>query len=303
MLADALRSGGPGRGPLFRPVYRARDARARVYGCLIGGAMIVATGIGQPWLYPDVAVSLVYLLPVLVVAWFGGGFAGSVAALAAAVTQFGAGVVAGTYTSPSVPWWNLGLSFPIYLAAARGLPPLRDVLFRDREQAMTDPLTNLGNRRFLREVVHIELQRCKRYTRPMALAYIDIDDFRAVNDREGFAAGDALLLTVAGVITAGLRTSDVVARIAGDSFAVLLPETDAEGARIAMEKMQARLLEAARRAGADVGFSIGIVAYDVGPATAEGLLRQADDVVATVKADGKGIVRVSAYDHPVPVLV
>jgi diguanylate cyclase (GGDEF)-like protein len=265
--------------------------------------MIAGLGVAQPWLYPDLAVSLLYLVAVLVVAWFGGATAGSVAALVAAAVCLAAELVAGTSTDPQVPWWNLAISFPVYLLAARGLPPLRDVLFRDREQSMTDPLTNLGNRRFLREVAHIELQRSKRYSRPMALAYIDLDDFRMVNDGEGFAAGDALLMTVAGAITAALRTSDVVARVAGDEFAVLLPETSGEGARVAMEKMQSQLLETMQGMGSDMTFSIGIVAYEDGPASVDSLLRQSDEVMATVKQDGKGIVRVCEYEHPAPVLV
>ena len=303
MLAEALRGRGAARGPLFRPIYRARDARARVYGCLAGGLFIAALGVAQPWLYPDLAVSLLYLVAVLVVAWFGGATAGSVAALVAAAVCLAAELVAGTSTDPQVPWWNLAISFPVYLLSARGLPPLRDVLFRDREQSMTDPLTNLGNRRFLREVAHIELQRSKRYSRPMALAYIDLDDFRMVNDRDGFAAGDALLMTVAGAITTALRTSDVVARVAGDEFAVLLPETNGEGARVAMEKMQSLLLETMQGVGSDITFSIGIVAYEEGPASVESLLRQSDEVMASVKHDGKGIVRVCGYEHPLPVLV
>lgn len=265
--------------------------------------MIVGLGVVQPWLYADLAMPLLYLLAVLVVAWFGGATVGSVAALLAAAVGFAAAMVGGTSTDVMVPWWNLAISFPVYLLSARGLPPLRDVLFRDREQAMTDPLTNLGNRRFLREVAHIELQRSKRYSRPMALAYIDLDDFRMVNDRDGFAAGDALLMTVAGAITTALRTSDVVARVAGDEFAVLLPETNGEGARVAMEKMQSLLLETVQGMGSDMTFSIGIVAYGEGPATVDALLRQSDEVMASVKLDGKGIVRVCEYEHPVPVLV
>jgi diguanylate cyclase (GGDEF)-like protein len=171
-------------------------------------------------------------------------------------------------------------------------------LLHERQLARTDPLTNLGNRRFFEQIAAAELNRSRRYLRPFALAYLDVDHFKAVNDRYGHAAGDRLLQLVAWQLTEGLRKSDVIARIAGDEFAVLLPETPAEGARIAMQKIHDRLNDAAQEAGFKVTFSTGIIIYDAGAASVPVLLGEADRVMYQVKRTTRGAVRVEHFGQP-----
>jgi diguanylate cyclase (GGDEF)-like protein len=171
-------------------------------------------------------------------------------------------------------------------------------LLRERQLARLDPLTLLGNRRFFEQIAHAELNRSRRYARPFALAYLDVDHFKAVNDRYGHAAGDRLLQLVARQLAKGLRKSDVIARIGGDEFAVLLPETPAAGARIAMQKIHDRLNAAVHDAGFDVSFSTGIIIYDAGAATVPVLLGEADRVMYQVKRNARGAVRVEHFSHP-----
>jgi diguanylate cyclase (GGDEF)-like protein len=239
------------------------------------------------------------LVPVVLVSWYAGSAAGVWAAIAACASRLVVDLAAGiSYSSPAVPYWNLGTGLVLFLAVARLLPGLRESVYRDREISMTDPLTKLGNRRFFGELAAIELNRTRRYQRPLVMAYLNVDAFERFNERHGYADGDALLILMAGVIRSCLRTSDVVARIAADEFAVLLPETHPDGARVAVEKIQQHLAAAVAAAGQRVTFSAAAITYAEGPVSLEGMLRQADAVMFEAKRSGGNAIRCAAYEHP-----
>ena len=147
----------------------------------------------------------------------------------------------------------------------------------------TDPLTGLINRRAFEELLELELERAERGGRPMSVIVGDIDGFRHVNEQDGHAAGDAALQSIAGNALKWKRRIDVAARIGGEEFALLLPETDERGAFIVAE----RLRRAAHRSFAEA--TVG-VKFSFGVATAPGhggdpveLLRAADQAVAAAK--------------------
>ncbi len=104
--------------------------------------------------------------------------------------------------------------------------------------AYTDPLTGLRNRRGLDEALERAEARARRYGTPAAVALLDVDGLKAVNDRHGHAAGDALLQEVAAALVEGARTADVVARVGGDEFAVLLLGTSTAGATLFLERVR-----------------------------------------------------------------
>jgi len=140
-----------------------------------------------------------------------------------------------------------------------------------RLAASTDPLTGLLNRRAFGERVAQELARGRRTGAPVALLFADVDGFKAVNDRHGHAAGDAALVAITAALSEELRETDSLARIGGDEFAVLLPETDAGGAAEAAARLRARIAR-----GRFPAISIGSAAQGSGGETAEDLLRSAD---------------------------
>jgi len=109
--------------------------------------------------------------------------------------------------------------------------------------ARTDTLTALANRGHLMEALGTEMQRAARHERPLALLILDLDHFKEVNDRFGHPAGDAVLQATAGHIQAVLRATDLAARLGGEEFAVLLPETDLDGGAALAERIRARIEE------------------------------------------------------------
>lgn len=158
--------------------------------------------------------------------------------------------------------------------------------------SMTDPLTGLMNRRAFADGLAIRLAHARRTGRSGALAYVDLDNFKLVNDRQGHDAGDAVLCEVAGLLTAGNRAADLAARLGGDEFALWLEETAADGARTKAQALLAdgrRLADRSGEPGRPFGFSIGIAVFD--PAddeSQEALLARADAAMYAAKSAGRG---------------
>ena len=147
------------------------------------------------------------------------------------------------------------------------------------DQARSDPLTGLGNRKALMEDFSRLLAAAHRRGTPVSLVALDLDGLKAVNDRSGHAAGDKLLCLFADLLRRSLRAQDLAVRAGGDEFMLLLPDTDATGAR----GVVARLTGAAAAASPEVRFSVG-VATSSADATMDWLLALADDALYAQKA-------------------
>ncbi|WP_445151225.1 bifunctional diguanylate cyclase/phosphohydrolase [Baekduia sp. Peel2402] len=159
--------------------------------------------------------------------------------------------------------------------------------------ATTDPLTGLANHRAFQERLRAEVQRAARHARPVALALVDVDHFKAVNDAGGHAIGDQVLRAVAAHLREHLRAEDLLARVGGDEFAVLLPEADATQAAAAMERARRAIATAPFAGGAHLTISVGICDAAHAP-EAEALSRFADGALYWSKEHGRN--RVSTYD-------
>jgi predicted signal transduction protein with EAL and GGDEF domain len=192
---------------------------------LLLGAIDVLTG-------REISFSVFYLLPILLVTWLIGRRAGVSISLASAITWLASDYLAGySYFHPLVPYWNMAVRLSFFLIITWLLSELRTTLQRERHLARTDALTNVANRRYFYDLAEMEIARALRYEHSFTVAYIDINHFKRVNDQRGHAFGDALLYLVASTIQSNLRGVDVVARMGGDEFAILLPETGSEYAR------------------------------------------------------------------------
>src|SRR5215210_3726072 len=147
----------------------------------------------------------------------------------------------------------------------------------------TDPLTGLLTRRAFEELLELELERAARAERPMSVIVGDIDCFRAVNERHGHAAGDTALQAVAENALKWKRRIDVAARIGGEEFALLLPETDERGAFIVAERLRRATHRSFGDASIGVTFSFGVATAPGRAGDAVSLLRAADRATAAAK--------------------
>jgi diguanylate cyclase (GGDEF)-like protein len=193
--------------------------------------------------------------------------------------------------------WNMTIAmFAVLVAAAAAAIHYRAAWLRAARLADRDPLTGLLNRRGFDAAATGELARAQRFGRPLTLAYIDLDDFKAINDTHGHAAGDRLLAAVAGALAAG-RACDVVARLGGDEFALLLPETDAGAAALAIERMREAAVSASTAAGLPISFSCGVITFDEAPSSLAAALAQVDGMLYERKR-AKQVARGIASSDP-----
>lgn len=166
---------------------------------------------------------------------------------------------------------------------------------RLREQALRDPLTGLHNRRYLFETAPGLLEHARQQHRPLSLAVLDLDHFKALNDNHGHAVGDAMLVRVALLMLASARPSDIVCRLGGEEFVVVMPGVDGDDAA---EQMQ-RLLDTIGIERLEIGikrlpvstFSAGVASFPAHGDHFETLLGRADKALYRAKQSGRARVR------------
>ena len=263
---------------------------------------LAAVGFLDYFTGPWVSVAILYVLLVLAAAWWLGRGPALLAGLTAGVAWFEAELF-GRHGEPRMDLlWNAGTRLVMLLAMAAMVVRIRGDRLRLSEVnerlatllsgaehlARTDPLTGLPNRRAFLERLSDELARARRAQSPVCVAYLDVDNFKRLNDQSGHPAGDAYLRAVAQAIRATVRVNDVSARLGGDEFAVLF--TDAR--RAAVEPLADRLLAqlqalGSQHPGLDLGASIGMAWFDKPPESPEELLQRADHAMYEAKTAGK----------------
>jgi len=248
----------------------------------------------------ETAVSLLYLVPLYLAAWFSwGGAAVIIGALGGLSDTMltgmtGQQVGAVTILNSAIQ----GVFFVVFVAVLLALKRSRGRL---EEFSRTDPLTGLANSRSFFQAGTAEMHRAARYHHPFSLVYMDMDDFKSVNDSLGHEAGDTFLRRIADTIRRTTRRSDIPARIGGDEFAILLPETDAPAAKIMVERLQAMLAKMRMPDGREATFSIGIMtrpatlpAHEYDGSIAE-MVKAADALMYEAKRAGKDACRTGTF--------
>jgi diguanylate cyclase (GGDEF)-like protein len=167
---------------------------------------------------------------------------------------------------------------------------LQAALESEKNLARVDFLTGIPNRRTFDQALSLEGKRSRRYGRPITLVYIDVDNFKIMNDRYGHATGDELLKTIGEVLERTVRSTDVAARLGGDEFAILLPETDESNAGVLVAKLRQNLQKAVEPKGWPATFSFGVVTFPIAPATTEEMVKRADEFMYEAKRGGKSAV-------------
>lgn len=173
------------------------------------------------------------------------------------------------------------------------------LIYHERVQKLTitDDLTSLYNFRYLRQYLGFEIKRSLRYEKNLSLLFIDIDNFKHVNDTHGHLVGSATLCEVGQLFNKQVRDTDVIVRYGGDEFVIILPETTLEGARVIGERLRQRVENYVFSGGRDLQLkltiSIGIASCPEHSMTAEGLLQKADAAMYAAKEDSKNNIKIA----------
>ncbi len=230
---------------------------------------------------------ILYTIPVLLVTWTEGLVWGIL--LAATTTVFREATASVQMPADTPLQWRIlnGLAYLAVLGVAMaGLQSLRRSQAQLARLVTQDQLTSVLNARAFVARLGQELDRNRRYPRPLALLYMDLDNFKVINDTHGHQTGDAVLRLVADSMRSSVRHADVVGRLGGDEFAVLMPETDAALADAAAKRLIAGLRNVFKGT-PNVTASIGVVSCAATDASTDDLLRRADQAMYDAKKSGK----------------
>jgi diguanylate cyclase (GGDEF)-like protein len=175
----------------------------------------------------------------------------------------------------------------LLLARARTLLDFKRYLDTCEEEAFTDHLTGLANRRRFERQLEREVSRTRRYNRPFCLLIIDIDNFKQVNDTHGHETGDEVIRRLSLTLQAGTRGIDLAARIGGEEFAVILPETDFEGGLDVAERLRIAVREMEIPTVGRITASFGVAEFPLCAATGRELVGVADAALYEAKRGGR----------------
>lgn len=280
---------------IFYRYFRFLNSRTAVFNTLLGLAWVALFGALDTFVPVKIDFSFLYLLPVAFVTWFAGRGNGFIISLICAslwsVDNF-------VENDLIVSIWNIFSTASIFIAVSAMLSKIHQLWKNDIALSRTDPLTGVMNTRAFSELVDYEILRLQREGSPFSLAYLDVDNFKAVNDRHGHKMGDELLKAVVSNMLGNLRKTDVIARMGGDEFAIFLPATSHEAVQVVMRKVKEELRALTADHNWPTTFSIGVVTCNHGACELDGIITLADELMYEVKNTGKNNIRFGVFAKP-----
>ena len=241
----------------------------------------------------NLSFSIFYLLPIAFFTWYIGKNSGIVVAMLSTLIWIfmEEQARAGTFIS----WWNSAVRFSFYLITLLMLASLKENLTREKTLARIDFVTGIANSVSFFERAAAEISRCLRNKTPFTIVYVDCDYFKVINDAFGHAQGDKVLRLIAATIQLQVRATDMAARLAGDEFLVLLPETESEIANTIMARVQNALQRHMQENNWPITFSFGIATFLTPAGSIVEMIKKADDLMYLAKNQGRNQIRKDVF--------
>lgn len=273
-------------------------ARSKPVGWSISVAVVVTLGAVRVITGAEFAFASLGLLPVLLMTWVAGRDAGLVIAALATATWIVGDMSSGRdHTFGWIPWANGVTRFVTYGIVVALADHVRTQLSQAQELSARDPLTGLINRHALLDFGTREVDRSRRYGHAIAVVFIDLDNFKQLNDGEGHSRGDAALCATAAALRAACRSTDALARWGGDEFVLVLPEVDVASAAMAGERLS-NALRLNLKAYGGVTASVGVAWFPRPDRGFAQMLHAADVVMYAAKQAGKDTFLLRAFGEP-----
>lgn len=246
----------------------------------------------------DVCFTLFYIFPVFYCSWHLGKNQGYAASILAGFVWLASDQFSGhLYKNNFIVIWNLSMRLIIFLLAAYFLYTTKILLKKEKELSRIDPLTGLKNSRSFFEHLQNEIEKFKRFKHPFAVIYLDVDNFKQVNDTSGHPFGDETLKQVAQRISENFRSTDVAARMGGDEFGFIFVETPSKQAEEALKRLKEILSSFTKENSIPITFSFGMVCFEnllVSDNPVE-IIKVADNLMYSVKKKGKNQIKAVVY--------
>ena len=272
--------------------------RSKLLGLFLVGVLLVAVGLLDYFSGYEVGFALFYLFPVMLSTWVAGRWAGIATAAISALLWLLADFAAGhPYREPLSPFWNATMRLGVFALVAQLVVLVRGVVEFERTLSQTDHLTGISNRRAFVEAVGRESVRSTRFRHAFSLVYIDIDDFKTLNDNDGHKRGDEALCVIAQTLSENLRGVDLVARIGGDEFAIFLPECGRYAASEVVSRCFGACSQTIRARNWSIGLSMGVAIFNGGNRTVDELLACADKAMYQSKCSGKNRIHYVSFEE------
>ena len=258
-----------------------------------GSVALVLVGVGDYFATGEIVeFSVFFLIPIAFFIWFLGRRAGLLLCVISAAIIMGVNLSSPLHEiNRRVAYWNTLVWLGFFLLITFLIAQLQALHLRERELARTDQLTGVATRLAFYEFASTEINRARRSGLPTTLAYVDLDCFKEVNDRSGHATGDRVLITVARSMQKSIRQTDMVARMGGDEFALIFPNTHKDPANKLLAKLLNVLTKDMERNHWPVTFSVGAVTFLTPPESVHEMIHRADEIMYSVKQSGKNRLR------------
>ena len=260
-------------------------------------AMVALVAVGDVITGAEISFAAFYLLPIVLATSGAGARTGLRLAVITALAWLAAEMLGRpdrTLDDVLVHVWNASVRFVVFALVVALLDALSTSVDHERTLSREDSLSGLPNSRAFYELAEHERKVMARTGDPLTLAYIDIDDFKTVNDTFGHSIGDVVLRSTAKTLGTALREVDVAGRLGGDEFALLLPRTDEAAAAGVLRRIHEALSLEASGHRWPIGYSIGSVTFTSAPVSVDDMVARSDELMYEVKRTGKHAVRTTS---------
>lgn len=261
-------------------------------GILVALFTVGFLGISDYLTGPEISFSIFYLIPVSFATLFAGRDMGLLLSVVSASTWLWVDLVGDKqYSYWFIPYWNAAVRLGYFCLHTMLLTILLSFIEWIKNISLKDPLTGVPTWKYFEEIAKRELQKARRARQSVSVAYVDLDNLKMVNDEFGHDVGDDLICTIGEVIQSQIRPSDILARIGGDEFVILFPDTNYDGARYVLERINKTVVKEMEKNRWPVTLSVGAVTFKDPPLLVDSVVKKADELMYLVKHAGKNSIR------------
>lgn len=279
-------------------LFRYLDRRNSTFNTIMGVGFCILLGVVDLLTPSAYRFGFLYILSIITTTWLAGVRAGFLVSIIS--TAFLSRYYLHEGVLPAA--WNILTVLSIFCIVTVMQFRIRQLLETESRLSRTDPLTGVMNPRAFSELAQYELLRLRREARPFSIAYLDIDDFKKVNDFYGHKRGDELLKALVRCLSQNLRRTDMVARVGGDEFVIFFPNTDQTAVKVVMQKVREGSGKLSAAGDWPMTISMGVVTFTDGVCDLDEIIAVADKLMYEVKKAGKNHILYSVHtaNPPVP---